>query len=931
MDGDSSTTRHVPLLDDGGDYTSSSSSSSYSTSSQPRFLTSWRSTPRFGLMLAVCLILVAVIFIGFIAVVIRRAEEPEPETKPAVVSPSDFAACMAAHATTLHPPTASPREGPDGLTPPLLLQNAYIHDGVGGNYTADILLSGGLIQHVGPSLPPVPGNTYDLRGAHVTPGLIDMHSHIGVYSWPGDLWANQDGNEMTNPIFPQVRAIDAFNPQDPAISWTRRGGVTTSLILPGSGNAMGGEATIIKHKSSNYVGDLLFPAAPRALKMACGENPKRVYGSQGETPMSRMGTAWVMRQAFEQAAALMQRQREWCSREPNARYDGYPNSLALDSLVALLQGQARLHQHCYKTYDFEMILRLAHEFNYSVSAFHHSLEAWKIPQRLQGITVATWADWWGFKTEAYDGSVYAPRILYDAGVPVAIKSDDVVVSNYLAFETAKAHHYGLPYEYAIQAVTYNPAVAMGIQHRTGSIRAGLEADIVVWDRDPLVLGARPSMVIIDGLIYHNETVQGPPAPFPAVAPSLSCDRDSRQQTLDCVVLTGLSVYSMVNSSEAVSGSTIVIRNGIVECVSSGSSSCAAPASCTAYRFSSPATAIPGLIESGSHIGQMEVDSEANWQDGAQSGSGADGSYSVIWAYDGIHTQSRHVSSARKAGVLTAVNAPLPGGQLVVGVSTAFHTATSTSNGSQPAFIDHSHVKQHVALHLGFGNAAKSPGLPASISGQTAALRALFTAANASLLNYSDPTDRLFAFRLAIAGRLPVSVDVHGADEILALLRLQRSFGFRLIIQGGAEAHLVAAQLAATTPPTAVVFTSRVPPSAFETLRTRDDSLRLLQAAGVWWGVQSASEDNARNLRWEGGWQRRYSGLSTGQILQGMTVSIARIFDLHSADSPWAAGVGQIAVGTRANLVVYDGDPLGVESRVQLVVLGRDLECRPIQY
>ena len=176
------------------------------------------------------------------------------------------------------------------MTPQLLIQNCTLHDGRGNVYdNYDILMEGGVIKQIGANLPAVTGNTYNVEGRHCTPGLIDMHSHLGVYSWPGDLWATQDGNEMTNPIFPQARAIDAFNPTDRALNWTRTGGITTSQILPGSGNAMGGEGLVVKHKVSPYISDLIVEDAPRLLKMACGENPKRVYGSRNITPYEPHG------------------------------------------------------------------------------------------------------------------------------------------------------------------------------------------------------------------------------------------------------------------------------------------------------------------------------------------------------------------------------------------------------------------------------------------------------------------------------------------------------------------------------------------------------------------------------------------------------------------------------------------------------------------
>ena len=352
MDDNHTASRHVPLLDDGGDYSSSSATSNRGTSSTP-MMQRLRpgSNPR--LYILITLILLAVCLIGLVAVIIRRDEEPDAWTG-APLSSTRADACQDVHATR-RSITAAPRAS-DGVTASVLLRNGTIHDGRGSVFMADLYLSGGLIVDIGPGLSHVANTTLDLRGAHVTPGLIDLHSHIGVYSWPGDLWATQDGNEMTNPIFPQVRALDAFNPQDPAIAWMLRGGVTTSNILPGSGNAMGGEATIIKHKSSNYINDLLMPGAPRAIKQACGENPKRVYGFMGQTPMSRMGSAWLMRQAYEQAADLLRRQRDWCAmEEPQGPF---PASLALDPLVGLLQGEVRLHQHCYKSPALVLLLLL---------------------------------------------------------------------------------------------------------------------------------------------------------------------------------------------------------------------------------------------------------------------------------------------------------------------------------------------------------------------------------------------------------------------------------------------------------------------------------------------------------------------------------------------------------------------------------------------
>ena len=241
----------------------------------------------------------------------------------------------------------------------------------------------------------------------------------------------------------QVRSIDGYNPTDGAIQRILGGGITTSLVLPGSANTMGGEAFAIKHRGSR-VSDAQIADAPRYMKMACGENPKNVYGGAGQTPASRMGSAWVMRAKFEEARNLVTAQNDWCT-APNAN-SRYPTTLALDSLTALLRGSLVLHTHCYTVWDMEMMIRLSDEFAFNITAFHHAIEAWKIGDVLRdrNIVTATFADHWGFKVEAYDGTPYAPIYLNDVGARVVLKSDHPVLpAETLMYEAAKATAYGL--------------------------------------------------------------------------------------------------------------------------------------------------------------------------------------------------------------------------------------------------------------------------------------------------------------------------------------------------------------------------------------------------------------------------------------------------------------------------------------------------------
>ncbi len=384
--------------------------------------------------------------------------------------------------------------------PPTLLRGATLWTATGQVLEkTDILLQNAQIQAIGPNLTaPKDARVIDAAGKIVTPGLVDMHSHLGVYAAPSAK-AHQDGNEMTSPITPAVRALDAFDPEDPAIARTVAGGVTTALILPGSGNVVGGQA-FYANLYGKTVADMAVPNPPRSMKWAMGENPKRIYGSKGQLPMSRMGHGWVLRRMLFEAKELRESQDRF---DKETIHTGQrPYRPELEPIVALLRGQVLLQVHCYEVHDIETLIRISHEFAFPIAAIHHALEAWKIPEvlKFEGIGVATFADLWGYKMEAYDASVHGPQLLADAGVTVALKSDHPVIdSMWLINEAAKAHHYGVPEQLALQMVTRNPARLIGLGDRLGTLEVGKEADVAVWPGNPLTVGALPERVFVRGV------------------------------------------------------------------------------------------------------------------------------------------------------------------------------------------------------------------------------------------------------------------------------------------------------------------------------------------------------------------------------------------------------------------------------------------------
>jgi len=397
---------------------------------------------------------------------------------------------------------------------PTLITNATVLTGTGERLDdASLLISGGKIVFVGQGEAPAGTNTIDAGGRWVTPGLIDVHSHLGVYASPG-VQAHSDGNEMTNPATPNVWAEHSVWPQDPGFSRALAGGVTSLQILPGSGNLIGGRGVTLKNVYSNSYQGMKFPGAPHGLKMACGENPKRTYGKRKQLPSTRMGNMaayraqWIDAQRYiEDWAAFNEKQGDKKSDAKAPKRD-----LKMETLVSVLNGEIIVHMHCYRADEMMTILDLADEFGYKVGTFHHGVEAYKIADELaeNGVCGALWADWWGFKMEAYDG-IQENIALVDRpeGSCAVVHSDSGEGIQRLNQEAAKAMSKGnqagmnIPPERAIGWITSNAAKSLGIERQTGSLEAGKMADVVIWSGNPFSVYTKADHVYIDGALVYD--------------------------------------------------------------------------------------------------------------------------------------------------------------------------------------------------------------------------------------------------------------------------------------------------------------------------------------------------------------------------------------------------------------------------------------------
>jgi len=390
----------------------------------------------------------------------------------------------------------------------VLFEGATILTGDGRRLDdAELLIRDGKVAALGAALAaPEDARRVDARGRWVTAGIIDNHSHLGVYPAPA-VQATADGNEIASPNTAEVWAEHGVWPQDPGFHAARAGGVTVLQILPGSANLFGGRSVTLKNLPGRTVQEMKFPGAPQGLKMACGENPKRVYGERGG-PYSRMGNVAGYRKAWVEAREY---QQQWRNYRDGVRKTPPERSLQLETLVGVLEGKILVHNHCYRADEMAVMLDLADEFGYRISAFHHAVEAFKIADLLAaaGTCAALWADWWGFKLEAFDMTRANIALVDQAGACAIVHSDSATDVQRLNHEAAKAmaaaRRAGLTVDRA-RAWTWlsiNPAKSLGIDDVTGSLAPGKNADLVLWSGDPFSVYTLAEEVYVDGARVYD--------------------------------------------------------------------------------------------------------------------------------------------------------------------------------------------------------------------------------------------------------------------------------------------------------------------------------------------------------------------------------------------------------------------------------------------
>ena len=388
----------------------------------------------------------------------------------------------------------------------ILIQNATILTISHGNIEhGSILIRGGKIAALGTDVKaPSDATVIDANGQFVMPGIVDCHSHIAV-----------DGsvNEGAPAVSSMARIPDVLNPDDVDIYRDLAGGVTAANILHGSANPIGGQTVVIKLRWGKPASALPFEGALPGIKFALGENPKRSNfgpppGVPQRYPATRMGVEEVIRQAFTEAREYKKQWDDYTQRKAAGEQNLMPprRNEALEPLVEVIEGKRYVHSHCYRADEILMLLRVAKEFGFKVQTFQHVLEGYKVADEIaaSGAGGSTFSDWWAYKMEAFDAIPYNAALMTDRGVVVSINSDDAEEATHLNQEAAKSMKFGgLSANDALKMVTLNPAIQLGIDNRVGSIDVGKDADLVIYNHDPLSVYAVPQKTLIDGQIYFD--------------------------------------------------------------------------------------------------------------------------------------------------------------------------------------------------------------------------------------------------------------------------------------------------------------------------------------------------------------------------------------------------------------------------------------------
>ncbi len=785
----------------------------------------------------------------------------------------------------------------------------------------DVLVQNGKIKAVGEHLTAPAGTTViDARGKIVTPGIIDAHSHMA---------ASSSVNEFSDAITDEVRVADIIDPDSRSFYFKLASGYTSALVLHGSANPIGGESQIIKMKWHHPIQEVLFPGAARIVKFALGENVTQANddGPQTRFPATRMGVEETYRRAFDQAKTYMVVWDRY-----NAHPSGVPprKDLRLETLADILRRKIIVHCHSYRQDEMLMLARLSQEYNFKL-VFTHALEAYKIAPELAKIPImaSSFADAWAYKEEVMDAIPYNAAICWQAGMVVSINTDTFDGMTPVNMDAAKSMRFGgVPPEEAIKFVTINPAKQLGIDKMTGSLEAGKDADIAIWDGNPLSVFSRCDMTLVDGevMFQHRDTfgLDSTSKCVNEAGVAKGTDLATAPDGTKTIAIVG-DIYPITEAP--ILGGTIVISDGKIVAVGKDVQ---IPAGAF-VQHAEGMRVYPGFIDAGSQVGRDEVDSVRATIDTTELGR-----YQPdLVALDAVNPESKHIPITRLGGVTSTMERPL--GPAIAGQG----SMTNLGGGYTTEQLG---VARQAALYINWPSGPESiPSFfrdnmsPEDLQKQKDAaeqqksnLRDYLEMAKRYLLaRKEDPTTpddtRLDALAPYLNGEKPVVISAGTEASIKQAVKMAQDLKLKMILEGGKETWRVADFLAQNhipviLQPTAVSALgaeSDVPARDYDPYDAILSTPAILARAGVTMAFATGESATSYELPLRAGLACAY-GLPEDAALRALTIDAAKIFGVDDR-------LGSLSVGKMANVVVMDGDPLEISTHVRgLVINGQSL-------
>jgi imidazolonepropionase-like amidohydrolase len=866
---------------------------------------------------------------------------------------------MAAGRTPTPPSSIAPERRPPEPEPQardLVIRNATILTVTNGSIeNGSIWVHEGKIKEVGKSVSsPADALAIDATGQYVMPGIIDSHSHTAI---------NGGVNEGGPAISPQARIADVLDPEDIDLYRALAGGVTTLNILHGSANAIGGQNAVIKIKWSRPMDEMLFLGAPRGIKMALGENPKRsnFSGPTPRFPATRMGVESVIRESLTRAREYARAWEDYRARSARGEVLLPPvRNLVLEALADVLAGRILVHAHCYRADEISMLLDLADEFGFKIRSLQHVTEGYKVTEKIRrhGAGASTFADFWGYKMEAWDGTAYNAALMVKAGIRTAVNSDDNERARRLYAEAAKCMKYGgLSETQALRLITLDPAWMLGIDNRVGSIEPGKDADLTIFSGHPFSPYSRVEKTIIDGQVFFDRSrdlAQRIPwkeefepeleraghrqrASAITIAGRLSVNKPAALATLWLAPLFG-QTYIITNarivpvSATPIEHGSLLLKDGTIAAMGTQLK----PPAGAKKIDGTGLTVYPGLIDGYTNLGLAEIESVKGSVDTTE--LGVDNPQAQAWI--AVNPHSEMIRTARINGVTSALVVPtgnrIAGSAaainlmgrypdqmllrarvgLVLNIPSVHRRARRDLGGSDPVAPPETEEqrRQRVADEMAklkqFLREAKA----------YAGMKARLASSGAGNGETRDATQE--AMVPAIRGECAVICPADHFRDIRSAVELGTEFGLKVIIAGGAEAAKVADLLKKNNVPVLFAAVNSLPRSAEDPYDINFATPEILRRVGVKFAIVSNSAEDSRNLPYLAAMTAAY-GLESDDALKAITMWPAEVLGISDK-------VGSIEPGKMANLLITRGDSLDIRSEIKYVFIeGKlvDLESR----